>query len=349
MGLGKAINCCQEKAAAKKLSIMMPVFNQEKYLDACLQPLTRQDWADEAEIIIIDDGSTDNSRKICEKYAAKYPYIMVYHKENGGVSSARNMALQYAGGEYFYWVDPDDYIADDFWQKVSPVLEQGYDFIFFDLIYLYGDRQKQMHYDDCSKEIAKDTLVRRFCTDVEMPSHLPTKILRKSLWEGIRFSESISLLEDFEAFTHIVPKIQKPFYLHESLYHYRQHSASICHSLSLYDVSNAYRLKKERYAYFKDTCGYDVNTVGIRYEEFAVMSAIIEQNEHFINEPGFQDLYNEMHASFVKDYKTLLASGILTNKQKLSLYLIRYNLRRTMRLLKKIWSCIKTRPQIECD
>lgn len=138
-----------------KLSIMVPVYNMQAYLGECLQSLTKHDWADEAEIIIIDDGSMDNSMAICEKYAAKYPYISVYHKENGGVSSARNMALQYASGEYFYWVDPDDYVADDFWQRVKPVLEQDYDFIFFDLITLHGSQQKYVYFADSSKLIQK--------------------------------------------------------------------------------------------------------------------------------------------------------------------------------------------------
>lgn len=150
------------------LSIMIPVYNQQMYVEKCLQSLTKQDWADEAEIIIIDDGSTDNSREICEQYAAKYPYISVYHKENGGVSSARNMALRYASGEYYYWVDPDDYVVDDFWIKIKPLLEQDYDFIFFDLIVLCGNQQKYLYFADSSKSMQKKythSLLLRWCED----------------------------------------------------------------------------------------------------------------------------------------------------------------------------------------
>ena len=64
---------------------------------------------DDNNCIIVDDGSTDDSRKICQKYANKYSYISLYCKSNGGVASARNMALEHASGEYFYWIDPDDY------------------------------------------------------------------------------------------------------------------------------------------------------------------------------------------------------------------------------------------------
>ena len=324
-----------------KLSIMVPVYNMQAYLGECLQSLTKHDWADEAEIIIIDDGSMDNSMAICEKYAAKYPYISVYHKENGGVSSARNMALQYASGEYFYWVDPDDYVADDFWQRVKPVLEQDYDFIFFDLITLHGSQQKYVYFADSSKLIQKNTLVRYFCDGVKMASHLHTKILKKSLWDGINFSEDISLCEDYDVLTHIIPRVQKAFYLHESLYYYRQSDSSITHNISLYDMQNVYRLVKERYLSFRD-CGYDVDKTGIAYVEYSYMRDIALDINLSDRQKVYQDLYDEMRMGLIKNYSLLLNDCFLHGKDKIKLYLLLYDMKWSLRFLLNVWQLLKS-------
>ena len=88
----------------KKLSIMLPVYNMDSYIDECLKSLAKQDW-DDVEVIIIDDDSTYASYEICRRYVNQYPYVKVFHEENGGVALARNTALRHASGEYFYWVD----------------------------------------------------------------------------------------------------------------------------------------------------------------------------------------------------------------------------------------------------
>lgn len=113
------------------LSFIVPVYNVEKYLEECLDSLITQDVPyDEYEIICIDDGSTDKSGKILDSYAEKYANIIVVHKENGGVSSARNCGINIAKGEYIWFVDSDDFIRDNCLSKVkSKILESKYDAI----------------------------------------------------------------------------------------------------------------------------------------------------------------------------------------------------------------------------
>ena len=94
------------------ISIIIPVFNTEKYLPACLESILLQNYSD-FEILLIDDGSTDESGKICDAYAQKDSRIRVFHKENGGVSSARNLGLDKALGEWVYFVDSDDELLPD--------------------------------------------------------------------------------------------------------------------------------------------------------------------------------------------------------------------------------------------
>ena len=91
------------------ISIIVPVYNTEKYLDRCIQSILAQTYTD-FELLLIDDGSTDSSGALCDKYAEQDSRIRVFHKENGGVSSARNTGLDNAEGEYIIFVDSDDYM-----------------------------------------------------------------------------------------------------------------------------------------------------------------------------------------------------------------------------------------------
>ena len=95
-----------------KISVIVPVYNTEKYLHRCIDSILSQSFTD-FELLLIDDGSKDGSGAICDEYAAKDNRVRVFHKENGGVSSARNLGLDNANGEWVSFVDADDYIPCD--------------------------------------------------------------------------------------------------------------------------------------------------------------------------------------------------------------------------------------------
>lgn len=95
-----------------KFSIIVPVYNVESYLNNCLESLIKQTYKN-IEILLIDDGSSDQSPKICDEFSERYENIIVFHKENGGLSEARNYGLKKASGDYILFVDSDDYISED--------------------------------------------------------------------------------------------------------------------------------------------------------------------------------------------------------------------------------------------
>ena len=95
----------------KSLSIVIPVFNSEKYLPMCVDSIVKT-HSDEYEIILVDDGSTDQSPSICDSYAEKYKNIKVVHQENCGVATARNVGLDSAQGNYVLFIDNDDWINE---------------------------------------------------------------------------------------------------------------------------------------------------------------------------------------------------------------------------------------------
>lgn len=113
-----------------KLSIIVPVYGVEKYIDKCLNSLVKQSLK-EIEVIVVNDGTKDNSQKIVDKYAKKYPdKIKSYIKENGGQGSARNYGLKKATGEYIGYVDSDDFVEKDMYKKLyNKAKENNYDIV----------------------------------------------------------------------------------------------------------------------------------------------------------------------------------------------------------------------------
>ena len=104
------------------VSIIVPIYNKEKYLEKCLDSILGQTYRD-LEIILVDDGSTDNSLAICQRYAEKDLRIKIYHKPNGGVSSARNLGLEKSTGTLISFADPDDSLHAECIERLKRVLD----------------------------------------------------------------------------------------------------------------------------------------------------------------------------------------------------------------------------------
>ena len=111
----------------KKVSIIVPVYNVEKYLQRCIESILTQTETD-LELLLIDDGSKDKSGLICDEYAQKDERVNVIHKENGGVSSARNLGIEKANGEWMCFIDADDYVRLDFLSNIQQYLFHNFQF-----------------------------------------------------------------------------------------------------------------------------------------------------------------------------------------------------------------------------
>ena len=107
-----------------KISVIIPVYNAEKYLKRCMQSLLQQKF-DDYELICVDDGSPDNCGKMLDEYASIYPQVKVFHQKNAGVSSARNLGLDNAKGDYITFVDPDDYVARNYFVTLGDLVSEG--------------------------------------------------------------------------------------------------------------------------------------------------------------------------------------------------------------------------------
>ena len=176
------------------ISIIVPIYNTEKYLHRCIDSVLAQTYKD-FELLLIDDGSTDSSGVICDSYAAKDGHIKVFHKENGGVSSARNLGLDNAQGEWITFVDSDDYIEENFLKSFEGNLDA--DLVVGNAVLLTCQTGRRTDLKCISSGCYKD--VRNVFSShlSEMILRVPWgKMYRAGLISDLRFNESMHLGED---------------------------------------------------------------------------------------------------------------------------------------------------------
>ena len=210
------------------LSIIIPVYNVGIYLKECLDSILLQQH-DDVEIILVNDGSTDNSGEICEEYAREYAEISVFHQENGGVSNARNLGLEKARGEWVSFVDPDDFVGPDYCSFFRSVKGKNYDLVFFSLSIFSkkgGLAEKKMedkfYADSLSMQEGIITLMRN-PDNCEYFGFTVNKFFRQDLIKKnhIRFVENLTYRED-ELFTLDYCRYISHFFTSSKvLYHYR--------------------------------------------------------------------------------------------------------------------------------
>ena len=190
-----------------KISVIVPVYNVEKYLSKCLESLVNQTLK-EIEIIVINDGSPDNSQKIIDEYVKKYPKkIRSFIKKNGGQGSARNLGLKYAVGEYISFVDSDDWIDlnafEIMYNKLKSV--KG-DIVICDMVDHFVDGKELYH--DCTNYFFK----------YEKSGSSSNKIFKKLLIDNLKFYEGI-WYEDLNFTTKLLMQTNKICTVSEGLYH----------------------------------------------------------------------------------------------------------------------------------
>lgn len=215
-----------------KFSIILPVYNVEKYLSACIESILRQEYND-YEIILVDDGSTDRSSVICDEYAMKSDKIKVFHKENGGQSDARNVGLRISSGEYVFFVDSDDFLIDNrvLNRFVRIIDAKSPDVIAFKSVKWYEKTQKfGTNNDDLSVSINAVEPYQKYLELIDKDTYFNSpwsKIIRRSLLidNGIEF-ELGRVGEDNDWYYKVVLHIKSLELINEPLYVYRQRLGS---------------------------------------------------------------------------------------------------------------------------
>lgn len=212
-----------------KISVIVPVYNNEEYIEKCIKSITNQ-TEKELELILVDDGSKDDSGKICEEYSKKDNRIKVIHKQNGGASSARNKALDVCEGKYVTFVDADDYIEKDYLKKmVQKIEEKEADVIgcAANKIY-YNSTEKNNQNEDY--ELDNDTFTKWLFLQKGI-GICRCKLYKREVIGSIRFHENLKVGEDTYFNLMISKKINKFYMLNEPLYNYVVNQNSLVRKL----------------------------------------------------------------------------------------------------------------------
>lgn len=281
-----------------KVSVIVPVYNVEEYLSKCLVSLVKQELK-EIEIIVINDGSPDDSQSIIDEYQKKFPNIKAYKKENSGLSDTRNMGIKYAKGEYIAFVDSDDSVTPDMYLKMyEKAKTEDFDIVTCDVKYVYSDHEdiiKTTPYKDTSniKELF-----------IDFYPAVCTKLFKRELLvnNNMLFKSGV-WYEDVEFMYRLLPYVKNVGVIHEPFYEYLQREKSITSTISpkvydyIHNMNGIVEYYKEKnlfdsykkeleYAYVRYVYATFIKTcLGYDREEYlkAVDEAIKNVNEHFPN------------------------------------------------------------------
>ena len=232
------------------LSVIIPVYKVEKYVERCILSLLGQTY-ENLEILMVDDGSPDNSGAICDAWAAKDSRIKVIHKENGGSGAARNTALDMATGELIAFVDSDDYIAPDMYEYLYGLLQQGAD--------IAECGYRDTHTDDMEFG-GGDGEVRWYTTEEALLGNIHDQFFRQLIWnklyrrhcvEGVRFPVGTTIDDEFFTYK-LLGNAKRLARSEKVLYAYRQQDDSIMHRPYSLKRLAAVQARRERAQYMAE-------------------------------------------------------------------------------------------------
>lgn len=224
-----------------KISIIVPVYKAEKYIEKCINSILNQSF-NNYELLLIDDGSPDNSGKICDEYAKKDSRIKVFHKKNEGVSSARQLGINQAKGEYSIHVDADDWIEAGMLNDMYNFASQtNADIVFVD--YYHNNRQ---YVSQNISNLNRYEILNAIISG-ELMGVLWNKLIKTQLYSiyNIRFPKGINYCEDVWVVTQLLCNSATISYLNKAYYHYMDNNQSITRNIT-YDII------QQRIQYVKD-------------------------------------------------------------------------------------------------
>lgn len=207
------------------ISVIVPVFNDEKYLKECIESIIKQTY-ENLQIILIDDGSRDKSGKICDMYAEKDKRIEVIHKENGGVSSARNVGLDNARGEWVTFIDADDWVEEDFLKlMLEKATKEKADVVLCEYNRRIEKNIERVELTAKEEIINSEKHLQNALNPQTGCGYCTMKLIKKSIIKD-KFDENLKAAEDALFSIRLSNKINKEVILRKALYNYRMNSES---------------------------------------------------------------------------------------------------------------------------
>ncbi len=216
----------------KKISIIIPCYNCEKTIKKTVESIQTNSYTEKTEIILVNDGSKDQTTKVLEELSKKYNNIKVINKNNTGVSDTRNTGINACTGEYISFVDSDDYIINNCYKEISDIVDkENFDIIYFNFYEENNERRTVSKYMFDDRVLKNDEFMERFLLDKISISSWD-KVYKKELINKIRFNKELTIGEDALFVIEAIEKANKIKTINKFFYVYVQNEKSIVHNLS---------------------------------------------------------------------------------------------------------------------
>lgn len=231
----------------KLISVIVPVYKVEAYLDRCVQSIVDQSYRN-LEIILVDDGSPDKCPEMCDAWADKDPRIRVIHKSNGGGGEARNVGLEAADGDLIALIDSDDYIAPWMFAHLASYIEKGADIseCEYEVVYDGNASFERTKLED--KEYSVDEAFRLHLRDQRFRQLLWNKLYKRDVIKHVRFPVGTSIDDEFFTYQ-VIGNAKRLVHTNQICYAYRQQQDSVMHSLKMSKRIQGLEAKMLRHQY----------------------------------------------------------------------------------------------------
>lgn len=242
----------------KLISIIVPIYKVEKYLKKCIESILKQTYKN-IEIILVDDGSPDNCGKICDDYKQMDKRIKVIHKNNGGLSEARNYGIREARGDYLLFVDSDDFIAENICEiLINNINKYSADMAICNFYYVFENKKAIKNEMSSKKDVQvleKENIIREYFLNYSVDLNVAwNKLYKKDIFKGknaILFPVG-KLHEDTYIMYKIYYNLNRLVRINKPLYYYRQRNDSIISSFSIKNVEDIMGYIKDYYIFSKN-------------------------------------------------------------------------------------------------
>lgn len=283
------------------ISMIIPVYNVEKYLERCLESVFAQTYSD-YEVVLVDDGSSDHSGELCDALAKRDARVRVIHKDNGGLSSARNTGLEAADGEYITFVDSDDVIHPYYLEKLWQACEETDADIAMGRLTRF--KEKEALFKEPNSEgtlVVKtgvETLYSYFDKKNEVADFVSAccKLYKRKLFDEIRFPERRLFEDEFTTYR-LYYKAQKVSISSDILYYYYVNDSGITRNLTLMKRCDEYDAQWERIKFFQEHQLTDLWKLALR-EYLATAQWDLRDS--------YKEAYDPKLSAFQRQYKNVL-------------------------------------------
>lgn len=302
------------------ISVIVPVYNCEMYLNQCVESIINQTYSN-LEIVLVDDGSTDDSGKICDEYSEKDHRVVVLHTVNGGAASARNKGLNVAKGEYITFVDSDDWIESDMYHSMLELLKNNSaDVAKVGFIKEYENNSSIVLGNEYDGIYLKDEAVKKFLYhENEFCGGVWDKLYKRKLFDNVRFPEKL-ITEDYYVNALIYANLNRIAVSSKAYYHYRMQENSVCHQPVNNHTFDEIETAKMLLEY------YEKNMIATKIDrDFYMSHAIYDVLYNLMVKGSDKKMVSEYQLRYKKVFYRLILNNKVSLKKKVKMVLFFIN------------------------